>query len=51
MNAFQRYLRRILYLENDIDRAAAALTIKKNIYFRGPNVRSEEHTSELQSRE
>ncbi|MBR5019569.1 MAG: DUF389 domain-containing protein [Bacteroidales bacterium] len=38
MNAFQRYLRRILYLENDIDRAAAALTIKKNIYFRGPNV-------------
>ena len=38
MNAFQRYLRRILYLENDIDRSAAALTIKKNIYFRGPNV-------------
>ena len=38
MNKFQRYLRRIVYLENDIDRAAAAVTIKKNIYFRGPNV-------------
>ena len=38
MNKFQRYLRRIVYLENDIDRAAAAVTIKNNIYFRGPNV-------------
>ena len=38
MNRFQRYLRYILYLENDIDRAGAAAAIKKNIYFRGPNV-------------
>ena len=38
MNKFQRYLRRIVYLEDDIDRTAAAMTIKKNIYFRGPNV-------------
>ena len=38
MNKFQRYLRHILYLENDIDRTAAAAAIKNNIYFRGPNV-------------
>ena len=38
MNKFQQYLRRIVYLEDDIDRAAAAAAIKKNISFRGPNV-------------
>lgn len=38
MNRIQRYLRHILYLEGEIDRTAAALAIKKNIYFRGPNV-------------
>ena len=38
MNKFQQYLRRIVYLEDDIDRAAAAAVIKKNISFRGPNV-------------
>ena len=38
MNRFQRYLRHILYLENEIDRSAAAAGIKNNIYFRGPNV-------------
>lgn len=38
MNKFQQYLRRIVYLEDDIDRAAAAAAIKKNIAFRGPNV-------------
>ena len=38
MNRFQRYLRHIVYLEDDIDRTSAAAAIKKNIYFRGPNV-------------
>ena len=38
MNKFQRYLRHILYLEGEIDREAAAAGIRKNIYFRGPNV-------------
>ena len=38
MNRFTRYLRRIVYLEDDIDRAKAAAAIKKNIAFRGPNV-------------
>ena len=38
MGKIQQYLRHIVYLEDDIDRAAAAATIKKNIYFRGPNV-------------
>lgn len=38
MNKLTRYLRRITYLEDDIDRAAASATIKKNIAFRGPNV-------------
>jgi len=38
MNLFQKYLRHILYLENDIDRVAAAAAIKKNISFKGPNV-------------
>jgi len=38
MNKFQQYLRHIVYLEDDIDRAAAAAAIKKNIAFRGPNV-------------
>jgi len=38
MNVFQKYLRQILYLENDIDRVAAAAAIKKNISFKGPNV-------------
>ena len=38
MGKLQQYLRHIVYLEDDIDRAAAAATIKKNIYFRGPNV-------------
>ena len=38
MNKLTRYLRRITYLEDDIDRAAAWATIKKNIAFRGPNV-------------
>lgn len=37
MNRFTRYLRRIVYLEDDIDRTKAA-AIKKNIAFRGPNV-------------
>ena len=38
MNRFTRYLRHIVYLEDDIDRAKAAAGIKKNIAFRGPNV-------------
>ena len=38
MGKIQQYLRHIVYLEDDIDRATAAATIKKNIYFRGPNV-------------
>ncbi len=38
MDRFHRYLRRIVYLGNDIDRVAAVAAIKKNIYFRGPNV-------------
>ncbi|MCR5709861.1 MAG: DUF389 domain-containing protein [Bacteroidales bacterium] len=38
MNRFKRYLRQILYLEDDVDRAKAAAAIKKNIAFRGPNV-------------
>ena len=38
MNQFQRYLRHIVYLEDDIDREAAAAAIRKNIHFRGPNV-------------
>ena len=38
MNRFQKYLRHILYLEGEIDRTAAAAGIRKNIYFRGPNV-------------
>lgn len=38
MNRLTRYLRHIVYLEDDIDRSFAAATIRKNIYFRGPNV-------------
>ncbi len=38
MNRFTQYLRRIVYLEDDIDRGKAAAAIKKNIAFRGPNV-------------
>lgn len=38
MNKFTRYLRHIVYLEDDIDRQVAAAAIKKNIAFRGPNV-------------
>ena len=38
MNKFTRYLRHVVYLEDDIDRQTAAATIKKNIAFRGPNV-------------
>lgn len=38
MNRFTRYLRRIVYLEDDIDRTKATAAIKKNIAFRGPNV-------------
>ena len=38
MNKFSKYLRHIVYLEDDIDRTAASATIKKNIAFRGPNV-------------
>ena len=38
MDRFHRYLRRIVYLGDDIDRVAAVAAIKKNIYFRGPNV-------------
>lgn len=38
MNKFVNYLKKIVYLEDDIDRQAAAATIKKNIAFRGPNV-------------
>ena len=38
MNKIKQYLRIILYLENDIDRADATAAIRKNIYFRGPNV-------------
>ena len=38
MNRFQRYLRHIVYLEDDIDREAASVAIKKNIRFQGPNV-------------
>jgi len=38
MDRFHRYLRRIVYLGDDIDRVAAVAAIKKNSYFRGPNV-------------
>ena len=38
MNKFTKYLRHIVYLEDDIDRTAASAVIKKNIAFRGPNV-------------
>ncbi len=38
MNRFQKYLRHIVYLGDDIDRTAAVAAIKKNIFFRGPNV-------------
>lgn len=38
MNKFTRYLRHIVYLEDELDRAAAVASIKKNIAFRGPNV-------------
>ncbi|MBO4536946.1 MAG: DUF389 domain-containing protein [Bacteroidales bacterium] len=38
MNRFKRYLRHIVYLEDDIDRSKATAAIKKNIAFRGPNV-------------
>ena len=38
MNRFTRYLRRIVYLEDGIDRVKAAATIKNHIAFRGPNV-------------
>ena len=38
MNRFTRYLRRIVYLEDGIDRAKAAAAIKNHIAFRGPNV-------------
>ena len=38
MNRFTRYLRKIVYLEDGIDRASAAKAITKNIAFRGPNV-------------
>ena len=38
MNRFTRYLKKIVYLEDDIDRAAASASIKKNIAFKGPNV-------------
>lgn len=38
MNKFTRYLRHVVYLEDDIDRNMAAAAIKKNIAFRGPNV-------------
>ena len=38
MNKFTRYLRHVVYLEDDIDRSMAAAAIKKNIAFRGPNV-------------
>lgn len=38
MNRITRYLRHIVYLEDDLDRVAASASIKKNIAFRGPNV-------------
>ena len=38
MNRFQKYLRHIVYLGDDIDRDAAVVAIKKNIFFQGPNV-------------
>lgn len=38
MNKFTKYLKHVIYLEDHIDRTAAAATIKKNIAFRGPNV-------------
>ena len=38
MGKVKQYLRHIVYLEDDIDRDAAAATIKKNIFFKGPNV-------------
>ena len=38
MNRFQRYIHHVLYLEGDIDRVAATAAIKKNIYYKGPNV-------------
>ncbi|MBQ6958825.1 MAG: DUF389 domain-containing protein [Bacteroidales bacterium] len=38
MNRFQKYLRHIVYLGDDIERTAAVAAIKKNIFFRGPNV-------------
>ena len=38
MSKFTDYIKRIVYLEDDIDRQAAVATIRKNIAFRGPNV-------------
>ena len=38
MSIITRYLRHIVYLEDDIDRLTAAGGIRKNIAFRGPNV-------------
>ncbi|MBQ7623219.1 MAG: DUF389 domain-containing protein [Bacteroidales bacterium] len=38
MNRLGRYLKKMVYLEDAIDRASAAATIRKNIAFRGPNV-------------
>ena len=38
MNRITRYLRHIVYLEDDLDRVAASASIKKNIAFQGPNV-------------
>jgi len=38
MNKFTRYLQRVVYLEDGIDRTKAAASIRKNIAFRGPNV-------------
>ncbi|MGM9837588.1 MAG: TIGR00341 family protein [Paludibacteraceae bacterium] len=37
-NAVVRYLRRLTALSNDIDTQAAMASIRKNVYFRGPNV-------------
>lgn len=37
-NAFVRYVRSVLYLNEDVDAVAASQTIRQNVYFRGPNV-------------
>lgn len=37
-NAVVQYLRRLVSLSQDMDTEAASVTIRQNVYFRGPNV-------------